>query len=118
MGSQFLDRVPNIHTVRIFKLEKPAETRATVNEFGADFDFDIPWRVDSENSEEEIEWGQEQTKEAIEELKEFIFAWHRYCPKLREVQLLDGFVWRRAFNGDSWAKRRFEIVDGLRNFGI
>jgi hypothetical protein len=65
-----------------------------------------------------MEIRQELSNEVIEELRELIFAWHRYCPHLREVQLLDGFVWRRAFNGDSWAKRRFEIIDGMRNFGI
>ncbi|KAF8056542.1 hypothetical protein FPV67DRAFT_1530351 [Lyophyllum atratum] len=40
-----------------------------------------------------------------EEVIRCLNAWRKPCPLLRQVQLTDGFIWRRAFSGDEWCKR-------------
>jgi hypothetical protein len=49
--------------------------------------------------------GDDWTTEAM--LKTLILPWNKYCPQLREVQLMDGYLWRRAHGNDSWAQRYF-----------
>ncbi|KAG5653473.1 hypothetical protein H0H81_000242 [Sphagnurus paluster] len=38
-------------------------------------------------------------------VKESLTAWRKSCPNLREVQLTERFVWRRASCRDEWCKR-------------
>lgn len=57
------------------------------------------------------------------ELKCLVKCWDRYCPQLREVQLLQGFVWRKAEirSGEmrpEWQKRKYIWVDGEREYGL
>jgi len=51
------------------------------------------------------EWEDDWTNEAM--LKTLILPWNKYCPQLREVQLVDGYLWRRAHKKDTWAQRFF-----------
>lgn len=48
------------------------------------------------------------------ELKALIAPWKFYCSGLREVQLVDGYLWRRADATDAWRRRDLpaETVDG------
>jgi hypothetical protein len=50
-------------------------------------------------------WGDDWTSEGM--LKTLILPWNKYCPQLKEVQLVDGYLWRRAHGKDSWAQRCF-----------
>lgn len=50
-------------------------------------------------------WEDDWTNEAM--LKTLILPWNKYCPQLREVQLVDGYLWRRAHEKDCWAQRFF-----------
>ena len=50
-------------------------------------------------------WGEDWTTEAM--LKTLILPWNKYCAHLKEVQLMDGYLWRRAHEKDSWAQRHF-----------
>ncbi|KAJ3916733.1 hypothetical protein F5877DRAFT_80606 [Lentinula edodes] len=36
---------------------------------------------------------------------EYMASWEKYAPGLREVRLVDAFVWRRAGVGDEWCRR-------------
>ncbi|KIK52685.1 hypothetical protein GYMLUDRAFT_100658 [Collybiopsis luxurians FD-317 M1] len=36
---------------------------------------------------------------------EYMASWQKYAPGLREVRLVDAFVWRRAGVGDVWCRR-------------
>ncbi|KAF9652432.1 hypothetical protein BDM02DRAFT_3109464 [Thelephora ganbajun] len=50
-------------------------------------------------------WEDDWTNEAM--LKTLILPWNKYCRQLREVQLVDGYLWRRAHEKDSWTQRFF-----------
>ena len=55
------------------------------------------------------------------EVRGLIGCWDRYCPQLREVQLLPGFVWRKAEvrpgeKKGSWEKREYHWVNGVRDY--
>ena len=50
-------------------------------------------------------WEDDWTNEGM--LKTLILPWNKYCPQLREVQLVDGYLWRRAHEKDTWAQRFF-----------
>ena len=51
------------------------------------------------------DWGDDWTTEGM--LKTLILPWNKYCPQLREVQLMGGYLWRRAHEKDSWTQRYF-----------
>ena len=51
--------------------------------------------------------GDDWTTEAM--LKTLILPWNPYCPQLREVQLMDGYLWRRAHERDPWVQRYFSL---------
>src|SRR6516164_8974133 len=40
-----------------------------------------------------------------EEVKGLIVPWRKHARMLREVQFVEGAVWRRAWDGDVWCKR-------------
>ncbi|KAJ3976076.1 hypothetical protein EV361DRAFT_885321 [Lentinula raphanica] len=49
---------------------------------------------------------------------ENLASWEKYTPELREVRLVDAFVWRRAGVGDPWCKRELRedpAKDGARD---
>lgn len=52
-------------------------------------------------------WGDDWTTEGM--LKTLILPWNKYCPHLKEVQLMKGYLWRRAHERDSWAQRYFPL---------
>lgn len=41
-----------------------------------------------------------------EEVRDLIVPWRKYAAQLREVQFVEDAVWRRAWDGDMWCKRR------------
>lgn len=43
-----------------------------------------------------------------EDFADFLAAWRKHCRALREVQFVSQSVWRRAFDGDIWCKRRLD----------
>lgn len=47
-------------------------------------------------------------------VKDLIIPWRKHCPRLREIQFVQGYVWRRAFDGDEWCKRRTAPPDRYR----
>ena len=49
--------------------------------------------------------GDDWTTEGM--LKTLILPWNKYCLQLREVQLVSGYLWRRADEKDWWAQRFF-----------
>ncbi|GLB39427.1 hypothetical protein LshimejAT787_0605890 [Lyophyllum shimeji] len=100
LGSVFLNKFPLLGTLLIFRtapyLQPPAMTDQ-YSEYGTDRisrpaaaqdASPVPVPVDDD-----------------EEVKSSLNAWRKPCPLLRQVQLTDGFIWRRAFSGDEWCKR-------------
>ena len=66
---------------------------------------------------------EEEKRDPEAELRGLVGCWDRYCPQLREVQLLQGFVWRKAEERSrrkqgTWEKRRYRWVDGVRDYGL
>lgn len=69
------------------------------------------------------DFEEEDKRDPEAELKGLVGSWDRYCPQLREVQLLKDFVWRKAqvrrgLKQDSWRKRMYQWVDGVRDYGF
>lgn len=80
MGPNFLSRLNQLHTFQFYESSgKP------------------PVMTGDEEFEDEL------ATEA--QLKALIAPWRSYCPSLREVQLVDGYLWRRASAGDVWCQR-------------
>ena len=71
----------------------------------------------------DLEEEEEEEHDPEVELRGLVGCWDRYCPQLREVQLLQGFVWRKAEvrpgqKRGTWEKRKYEWVDGVRDYGL
>lgn len=82
LGSQFLTKMKRLHTFQLFEANGK-----------------LPVITDEGHRAED--W----TTEAI--LRALILPWNKYCPGLREVQLVEGYLWRRAHKKDSWTQRYF-----------
>jgi len=103
MGSQFLYRLPDLHTVQIYKPMIDQTPIPMSLDAIASFTFPPPYfpnyikRLDKPTiSLEDMD------------LEDLILAWNKSCRKLREVQLVRTSAWRRAFEGDVWCKRVVE----------
>jgi hypothetical protein len=80
----------------------------------------VPRCFDATIEPEDFE--EEEKRDPEVELKGMIGSWNRHCPQLGEVQLLQGFVWRKAQvrpgqKQGSWEKRKYKWVDGVRDYG-
>ena len=69
------------------------------------------------------DFEEEEKHDPETELRGLIGCWDRYCPQLREVQLLQDFVWRRAQvrpgeKQGGWEKRKYQWVGGVRDYGL
>lgn len=51
-----------------------------------------------------------------EELLNLVIPWNRFCPALREVQLMPGYVMRRRFGGDTWKMTTLDKYDPMEDF--
>lgn len=102
-------RAPYMHTVHIFS---PRDRSAA--------ELLIPKQ--SNPTDEPIDFDAEEDRDPEAELKGLVKCWDRYCPQLQEVQLLKGFVWRKAQarpgkKSTGWEKRPYQRVDGERDYG-
>lgn len=109
IGPHFVTRTPNMHTLHLFS---PRARSAA--------ELLVPKYFDQSASPSAFE---DETRDPETELKGLIGCWDRYCPQLREVQLLQGFVWRKAQvrqgqKQAGWEKRKYHWVDGVRDYGI
>ncbi|RDB18723.1 hypothetical protein Hypma_014648 [Hypsizygus marmoreus] len=92
LGAQFLYRFPRLETLHIYQAQPPAPPPSLFeNDRAAG-----PSRPRSRGP---------QADPRDQEVKELILPWKRHCPYLREVQVVEDSVWRRAFDGDEWCKR-------------
>lgn len=56
----------------------------------------------------------DRTFDSLEdELRDIIIPWNRFCPKLRKVQLLAGYVMTRAFEGAVWKLEKIERLEPI-----
>lgn len=102
-------RAPYMHTVHIFS---PRDRSAA--------ELLVPKHFNQLN--EPTDFDAEEDRDPEAELKGLVNCWDRYCPQLREVQLLKGFVWRKAQvrpgkKSTGWEKRPYQLVDGERDYG-
>jgi hypothetical protein len=60
-----------------------------------------------------ITYADEEEEKAVSEaeLKGLILPWKTYCPSLREVQLVAGYLWRRASSEETWFQRSTPAED-------
>ncbi|RPD64604.1 hypothetical protein L226DRAFT_565410 [Lentinus tigrinus ALCF2SS1-7] len=94
LAPDFLANLPDLHTLEMYRLPKhggfiPAHPKHL---------FDPSWGS--------IE----------EELRDILIGWNRFCPKLRKVQLVSGYIMTRAFEGATWTLQkvhRLEQVEDL-----
>jgi len=94
MGPGFLSRLPNLRTFQLY-------TQPTADNPKPDHP---PWLFDSSFTSIE------------EELRDLIIPWNRWCPALREVQLLSGYTMRRGYTGGDWNMLRIRRLDELEEF--
>ncbi|KAH7925050.1 hypothetical protein BV22DRAFT_1012022 [Leucogyrophana mollusca] len=124
MGPHFFEakKLPHLRVARVFKSKSSPGTRESSSagqylQLAIHFNRHRPDMLDSWQGplfvQREYDEGDTEPEvngvplgaEIEEDLRESIIAWNRYCPNLREVQLLPGFVWRRSSEADSWCKR-------------
>jgi len=105
MGSQFLYRLPELHTVQIYNPRTDYGVHLTPVEIAplCSFPSPSPHLASHTNQSAIPNISQEDI-----ELKDLILAWNKSCKNLREVQLVKVSVWRRAFEGDDWCNRVVE----------
>jgi hypothetical protein len=104
MGSQFLCRIPELHTVKVYNYglrdDIPKYSRKPFADYVTQYD-------DSEN--ERFERHESEVGSAADDatgaLQELILAWRHWCPSIRVVQLWHSFLWRRSYDGGAWVKR-------------
>lgn len=106
IGPHFAALLPHLNTLHLYS---PAmKSAATL--------------LNPKHAENSVERSPPFTEEEAErELQGSVGSWDRYCPNLREVQLLPGFVWRRADSrkGEAtaaWDKRGYLMEDGERSY--
>jgi len=110
IGPHFVTRMPYMHTLHLFSpRSRPAA------------ELLVPKYVDPVVAVSDFEEEEKRDPEA--ELRGLIGCWDRYCPQLREVQLLQDFVWRKAQvrpgeKQGGWEKREYQWVDGVRDYGL
>ncbi|GBE89284.1 hypothetical protein BKA93DRAFT_807214 [Sparassis latifolia] len=81
IGPEFLTRLPHLHTLQMYVMP--------VQDGGMRPLYPTSMFDPSYTSVEE-------------ELQNLVIPWNRWCPSLREVQLLGGYVLRRGFDGGAW----------------
>ncbi|EIW51570.1 uncharacterized protein TRAVEDRAFT_157088 [Trametes versicolor FP-101664 SS1] len=94
LGPEFLSRMSHLHTLQIYAQPELVGTKANHPAYLYDCSF------------ESIE----------EELANLVIPYNRYCPTLRKVQFLTGYVVARTWDGAGWAVerlRRLEVKDDL-----
>ncbi|OJT02771.1 hypothetical protein TRAPUB_6627 [Trametes pubescens] len=94
LGPEFLSRMPNLHTLQIYAQQELLDTKANHPKYLYDSSF------------ESIE----------EELVNLVIPYNRYCPTLRKVQFLTGYVAARTCGEAGWVVerlRRLEVKDDL-----
>ncbi|RDX46756.1 hypothetical protein OH76DRAFT_1386047 [Lentinus brumalis] len=94
LAPDYLAQLPDLHTVEMYRL--PAH---------GGFTPVYPTHLFDPS------WGSIE-----EEMRDILMGWNRFCPKLRKVQLVSGYVMVRAFEGAPWRLqklRRLEQVEDL-----
>ena len=102
MGPELLSRLPQLKTLHLY-LRPPPPSAGTAHPSGEGYD-----------SEEEVECTLrhplclfDDTFDTLEdELRELVIPWNRYCPRLREVQLMTGYRLLRGYAGGKWNLQR------------
>lgn len=112
IGPHFAGRLPHLETLHIFSPRMRSAAQLLIPKHAP-----VNKIISKAQSQQVIDENDER------ELKSLVVSWNRYCPNLREVQLLDGFVWRRADDRQGeetsvWAKRRYCCVDGMRSYQV
>ncbi|KAF5380004.1 hypothetical protein D9615_006254 [Tricholomella constricta] len=96
LGARFLYRFPQLETLQLYQIPSPSPDAGDHHASPLSRVKQIPHiEVLPRNAPADDD----------DAVKEFLSAWRRSCPSLRQVQLTERFVWRRAFNGDEWCKR-------------
>ncbi|PCH44636.1 hypothetical protein WOLCODRAFT_77723 [Wolfiporia cocos MD-104 SS10] len=94
MGPELLARLPNLQTLKLYR--RPAEDGAKPEHPSCMFD----------ESFDSIE----------EELRNLVIPWNRWCPALREVQLISGYTMLRGYSGGPWNLLRLKRLEDIGNF--
>lgn len=105
LGSQFLHRFPLMESLQLYQPGFPVPTILQSQ-------AESPSSDDSGVADDPRDQGPGSAND--EDVKELIIPWQRHCRYLREVQFVEGIVWRRAFDGDEWCKRRLPSFDRYR----
>ena len=79
-----LAQLPDLHTLEMYRLPKHG---GFVPEYPG-YLFDPSWGS------------------VEEEMRDILMGWNRFCPKLRRVQLISGYVMTRAYEGGLWTLQR------------
>jgi hypothetical protein len=103
LGSQFLYRLPQLHTLQIYNDIPISSSVISFDPIHPQHTDSLPLWV----TDHEPDLGP-TGDDVFEDIKELIVAWRKHCRNLREVQLVGGVVWRRAFDGDEWSQRVLE----------
>ncbi|EGN92557.1 hypothetical protein SERLA73DRAFT_190900 [Serpula lacrymans var. lacrymans S7.3] len=124
MGSRFFFSLPQLHTAHIFKTLCDADERQNMPTHHFHHHHIVliePVPETDEDNEGDYEMSNSHNStdgEEENELKSLILAWNRYCPSIREIQLLPGFVWRRSNEKDEWCKRRYKMAENQRDYNV
>ncbi|OCH85143.1 hypothetical protein OBBRIDRAFT_785252 [Obba rivulosa] len=94
LGPEYFILMPELHTVQIFPAPDNGSRKPAHPEHLFDPSFDS------------IE----------EELQNLVIPWNRFCPTLREVQLMAGWVMNRGFEGNAWKMSKVDEYDTLEDF--
>lgn len=101
LGSQFLYRFPLMESLQLYQttaIQAPPES-TLFNQPAMPSFFTRQQGPGSANDED---------------VKELIVPWRKHSRHLREVQFMEGFVWRRAHDGDQWCKRNLPAYDRFK----
>ncbi|KAJ7600554.1 hypothetical protein C8J56DRAFT_1156896 [Mycena floridula] len=109
LGPQYLTRLPCIESVHIYNtlepIPRPKEQSPSRSNTWISIRREKPSLVVSLDYSRELGPSGDD-----EEVQDLLIPWKRYCKTLREVRFTRDFVWRRAFDGDAWCKRPFNVI--------